>query len=451
MLYPVNSVASSKPPAALRKAAIPPAAPEVSAIRFGISLPDTRPKRTQIVASLGPSSREVPVLEAMIRAGASVFRIDFARGTHGQHAETIRRVREATENVRQSGQQTHPVKIMADLQGPRIAVGDWQAGPRDFKKDETVQLSAEPVSADPAVLPVTFPALVTALKAGERLIINDGDAVLKVTKPPTDANGQRATAKVVKPGKVGKDMVINAPDTDLNTPALTEKDKADLKFALAQGVEIITQSFPASDADVEEARALIQEAGKKATLIAKIERPQAVAPRMLRAITRAADGVMVARGDLGTEMGVESLPELQKRIVDEAKLQHKFVVVANKLLGTMMHRDQPGRSDVFDLVQAIQSGAEMVMLTGETAAGPYPVEAVRVADNLVNRYGPQNQSATPVEGGLIKQVLGHLRAIVHGMIDGLFDAIVLWVEDMKTMLSEKFLGRFAKKPEESAS
>ncbi len=393
--------------------------------------------KTGIVASIGPASNNPETIEKLILAGVGVFRINFATGTHGQHGETVDRIREVAAKLKEAGALSRPVRIMADLEGPRIAVGTMPFS-QGVAKGDTVKLSPARLADAQGVVPTTYPELVASLQPGNRVIVADGQVILQVTEPASDASGGMATCKVVKGGMLSSNQMINAPDAPLKTPPLTEKDIADLEFALSKDIEIITQSYPGSADDVRECRRRIQASGKPAELIAKIERPQTVEPAMLKAIAEAADGIMVARGDLATETGINHLPRLQQRIIDAAKAQGKFVVVANKLLGSMVDSDQPSRSDVFDVTRAVESGADWLMLTAETASGKYPVEAVETAAELIRIYSPQAAPPLPPPKTLSKteSLLENIRQALHKLLDQLFEQFSGWLRAT--------LGRFGK-------
>lgn len=391
------------------------------ALRFGESA-DIRPRRTQIVASLGPASNNAATMEGMIRAGADVFRIDFAKGTHESHAQTVATLREVALRLRDSGEVTRPIRLMADLQGPRIALGQLPQGGIQLTTGASIRLSGERADNAADVLSVTYPDLIRAMKPGNKLLIDDARLVVEVTEAASPENGETVTAKVIQGGTAKSNMVINAPDVEMVTPALTEKDQADLAFALDQGFEVITQSFPASDLHVLEARQRInaRNPAKPPVLIAKIERPQSVEPAMLRAIAQQADAVMVARGDLGTEMGLVQLPRLQQRIIETAHAVGKQAVVANKLLGSMVKSTRPSRSDVFDVAESVKNSADMLMLTTETASGQYPVESVKMADAIIREY-------EPVEPKADNNPLITLKNLAHQFVERVFEELSNWL------------------------
>lgn len=377
-------------------------------------------RKTGIVATIGPASNNPQTIRSMIMAGTGVFRLNFAKGDHNALGETIDRIRDVASQLRKSGKINRPVRIMADLQGPRIAVGKMSRQ-MTLTRDQHVALGPDDAVNTPGVIPTTYPELVTSLQPGNRVIINDGRIMLEVVEPASFSPDGLVDCRVIKGGALESGALINAPDAPLDTPALTQKDKADLAFALSKDVEIITQSYPGSAKDVLEARRMIEAAGKHPMLVAKIERPRTVEPDVLAAITQVADAVMVARGDLATEAGLFLLPKLQQRIMAEAHRQGKPVIVANKLLDSMAASDQPNRSDVFDVAQAVENGADWLMLTAETASGQHPVQAVEAAAALIDLY--QDKPA--------ETLAESLRRWLYRQVDRLVERLQAWLSTIK--------------------
>lgn len=365
-----------------------------------------------VVATLGPATDNPETVKTLIDAGANIFRLNFSHGEQADHGQRIQWIRNAEAELKQEGRLTTPVEIMADVQGPKIRVGKIdnpacrytapdgkEKSCINLEKGRRVFLTGEETSNDPGKIPVTFPEMIDALSGGQRILLADGTMELAVVKPARDSKDGLVECTVLREGRLTDGKGINLPDVRLNTPALSEKDMADIRFALGKGVDKIAISFVRSAKDMVEARRYIQrlikegkvpaEAASKVQLYAKIEKPEAVEPQTLREIVAASDGVMVARGDLGIEVDTVDVPELQERIIREAKRQGKKVIVATQMLESMMHSTFPSRADVSDIADAVKDGADYVMLSGETSIGDHPVECVRMMDRIIRKYEPQ--------------------------------------------------------------
>lgn len=334
--------------------------------------------RTKIVATIGPASRAPSTLRALLMAGVDVFRLNFSHGDHASHARTIASIRDME---RATGR---PVAILADLQGPRIRLGKFADGePVTLKRSERVDLVPQslfvPARSSVRTLPLTWAGLADEVRPGCRILIADGQIELRVER----VTGRRVETRAVIGGSVSSHKGINLPGVSVSIPTLTAKDRADLAFAAREGVDFLAVSFVGCAADIHTARRLLVRAGSDAQIVAKIERDTAVAN--LEEILDATDAVMVARGDLAVEVGHENVPILQKRILREANARAKPAITATQMLESMMENPRPTRAEASDVANAIFDGTDAVMLSGETAAGRYPVVAVRTMARILSR------------------------------------------------------------------
>jgi pyruvate kinase len=331
-------------------------------------------RRTKIVATLGPASDSPERLQALIAAGMDAARLNLSHGTHADHAERARRVREVETEV------GRPIALIADLQGPKLRVGALKE-PIFLTRGEEVTICAE-ASAANGDLPVAPAVIGDVLKPGHDVLIDDGLVRLRVE----DVERGRARCAVVIGGKITSHKGVNLPGVPLPIPSLTRKDIADLEFALDLGVDYVALSFVRSAADVRDLKALIEKAGAHAHVIAKIEKSEAI--DVLDDVLAETDAVMVARGDLGVEIGPALVPLLQKRIILKALEVGKPVITATQMLETMIHSAEPTRAEASDVANAILDGTSALMLSGETAMGDYPVEAVAYMDRIARAIEP---------------------------------------------------------------
>ena len=333
-------------------------------------------RRAKIVATIGPSSMSHDMLEKLILAGMNVARLNFSHGTHAEHAARITCIRELSEKLGK------PVGILQDLQGPKIRVGNLDPA-LDLVEGETVTLFAEstlPPENDEKNIPVAFAELFDCATTGDKILLDDGHLSLSVIE--TSDKYLRALVKVG--GKLSSHKGINLPGVRLTIPGFTEKDRADLAFGLTQNVDFVAISFVRSAEDVENVRNAmdaIDEEGAHPLVIAKLEKPEAL--DNLEEILNVADGVMVARGDLGVEMSPERVPIAQKRIIQSANEHGKIVITATQMLDSMIGNPLPTRAEASDVANAIFDGTDAVMLSGETASGLFPLEAVQMMDRIV--------------------------------------------------------------------
>jgi pyruvate kinase len=320
--------------------------------------------KTKIVCTLGPACEDPAVLGAMLAAGMNVVRLNFSHGDHHWHAEMIRRVRQLE---RERGVF---VAIIADLQGPRIRVGELAGGQVTLRAGEEVTITTEPVVGTGRLVPTDYDLLPQDVRPGQRILLDDGLLELEVTK----VAGPRVHCRVVTGGPLSSHKGINLPGVRVSVPTLTDKDRADLAFALQHGVDYVALSFVRSAEDVAQARELIQAQQAEAHIIAKLEKPEALAD--LDRIVAWADAIMVARGDLGVELSPEQVPFVQKHILARCMAFRKPVITATQMLDSMREHPRPTRAEVTDVANAVLDGTDAVMLSGETAVGQYPVEAV---------------------------------------------------------------------------
>ena len=331
-------------------------------------------RRTKIVATIGPASSGPGMVESLIDAGMDGARLNFSHGTHADHGESARRVREAQEAA------GRPLALIADLCGPKLRIGDLSE-PVVVQPGDSVVVAGEDV-AQPGDLPVAPSTLGAVLEPGQDVLIADGLVRLRVER----VEGGRAVCEVVTGGFIDDHKGVNVPGVALPVPSLTTKDLADLEFALGLGVDYVAQSFVRSRADVSALRAKLAEAGSEAWVIAKIELKEAISN--LDEILDEADAVMIARGDLGVEIGVAEVPLLQKRIILAALDRGKPAITATQMLETMINRPEPTRAEASDVANAILDGTSAVMLSAETAVGQYPLESVATMARIARAVEP---------------------------------------------------------------
>ena len=324
--------------------------------------------RTKIVCTLGPASDSPEMIRSLIRAGMNVARINFSHGDRETHARSIARLRQIAE------QEGRLVAVMADLQGPKLRVGKIESGALPLQKGDVVTLSAslqvDEAEMEEIVIPLPHPELLRALQVNQVVLLDDGNLELLVVQ----ASETSARCRVTVGGVLSSHKGVNVPAAVLKFSALTPKDREDAAFALEQGVDFIALSFVRRAADVQELRHFIKRQGSDVSIIAKIEKPEALS--VFDAILAESDGVMVARGDLGVETPAEEVPFHQKRIIQACNQAGKPVITATQMLQTMIEHPRPTRAEASDVANAILDGTDAVMLSGETAVGRYPVEAV---------------------------------------------------------------------------
>lgn len=332
-------------------------------------------RRTKIVATLGPASDRPGVLEAMLKAGVDVVRLNFSHGSADDHRRRLTEVREIAQRLGRS------VAALGDLQGPKIRISRFTEGAihLDIGQAFVLDMSMDANSGTAERVGCDYKALVDDVAPGDRLLLDDGRVVLDVTT----IVGQEVHTRVHVGGKLSNNKGINKQGGGLSAPALTDKDKQDLKTAIDIGVDYLAVSFPRHAADMQEARALLGEEGKEIGLVAKLERAEAVAnDETLDAIIESSEAVMVARGDLGVEIGDEALIGTQKRIIKHARSLNRAVITATQMMESMIESPLPTRAEVFDVANAVLDATDAVMLSAETAAGNFPVETVEAMDRV---------------------------------------------------------------------
>jgi pyruvate kinase len=333
-----------------------------------------KPRRTKIIATIGPASSSPETLLAIARAGMDVARLNFSHGTHEDHAQRVALVRDVQEEV------GHAIAIIADLQGPKVRIGALPT-PLMLDRGDEIVVAADEAASD-GELPVSPTAVGEVLQQGHDILIDDGLVRLRVMR----VERGRALCTVIAGGLVSANKGVNVPGVPVPIPALTRKDMDDLDFALDLGVDFVALSFVRSAADVRDLKELIGAAGSPAHVIAKIEKSEAV--DALDAILVETDAVMVARGDLGVEIGAAIVPLVQKRVILRSLERAKPVITATQMLESMSHHLEPTRAEASDVANAILDGTSALMLSGETAQGEYPVEAVAYMDRIARAVEP---------------------------------------------------------------
>ena len=329
-----------------------------------------RSRRTRMLCTLGPATRTPEQVEALARAGADVFRLNFSHGTHEDHARSFDAVRAAEVKIER------PLGVLADLQGPKFRLGKFKDGKVAIRQGQPFRLDLDPTPGDENRVGVPHPEILAALKPGVGVLIDDGKVRLKVTA----ADGRSADTVVEAGDELSDAKGLGVPGVRIPMPALTTKDREDLAFALRLGVDWVALSFVQHPEDMAELRRLVD---GRAAVMAKIEKPSAL--DHLDEILDLSDGLMVARGDLGVELPPEDVPIVQRMLVRAARLRGTPVVVATQMLESMTHSPSPTRAEVSDVANAVYQGADALMLSGETAAGDYPIEAAAMMDRIINR------------------------------------------------------------------
>lgn len=318
---------------------------------------------TKIVATLGPASESPDKVRSLLEAGVDVFRMNASHGTQEALGQRIRTVREIAREL-----SVH-AGVLLDLQGPKIRLSTFEGGKCTLQTGSTFTITTQPVVGGEAIASTTYADFATDVKIGDRILLNDGAVELRALSN----DGVAVKCEVVSGGEIGDRKGINLPGVKVSAPSMTKKDISDLHYGIEQGVDFVALSFVRTANDVLRLRFLLEERDAQVPVIAKIEKPQGV--QNLDAILKESDGVMVARGDLGIEVALEKVPSIQKNIIRKARAQGKFVITATQMLESMLEHPYPTRAEVSDVANAIYDGTDAVMLSGETAAGRYPVAA----------------------------------------------------------------------------
>ncbi|HEY3487716.1 MAG TPA: pyruvate kinase, partial [Gammaproteobacteria bacterium] len=341
-------------------------------------------RRTKILATLGPASNDAAVLKKMIKAGVDVVRLNFSHGVAQDHIRRAELVQQCAAEV------GRPVGILVDLQGPKIRIDKFAAGPITLNEGDTFILDAahDPNGGNQERVGVTYKDLPKDVVAGNELMLDDGRLELKVIK----VKGKEIHTVVTVPGILSNNKGINLRGGGLSAPAITEKDKQDIKTAAQLGCNYLAISFPRGPGDVNEARALLQQANSNAGIIAKIERYEAL--QVIDDIIRASDGIMVARGDLGVEIGDAELPAVQKRLISLARNYNRVVITATQMMESMIENPIPTRAEVFDVANAVLDGTDAVMLSAETASGKHPVKVIEAVARICSSVEKEPEATT---------------------------------------------------------
>jgi pyruvate kinase len=340
-------------------------------------------RRAKIVATLGPASSSYDQLRAIIEAGVDVARMNLSHGSHDVHEQIYRDVRKAASDL------DKPVGVFVDLQGPKIRLTKFKDGPVKLEKGATFKITTDEIEGDVNICGTTFKGLPGDVKVGDFLLIDDGKVKLRAVA----VSDTTVTTEVEIPGTVSNNKGINLPGVAVNVPALSEKDEADLRWALKLGVDMVALSFVRNASDIERVHEIMREEGRKVPVIAKIEKPQAV--ENLEEIIDAFDAIMVARGDLGVELPLEQVPLVQKRAVELARRWAKPVIVATQMLESMISSSIPTRAETSDVANAVLDGADALMLSGETSVGSFPVETVSTMARIIQSTEENGLSRIP--------------------------------------------------------
>jgi pyruvate kinase len=344
-----------------------------------------RKRNVKIVATVGPASSSREMLRKLFAAGVDVFRLNMSHGSHAEIAERHAIIREIEHEM------GRPIGILADLQGPKLRVGRFADGPIRLEPGHAFRFDLADAPGDGTRVQLPHPEIFAALQPGATLLVNDGKIRLTVTA----CDAESADCEVIVGGEISNNKGVNVPDVVLPLAALTEKDRRDLEFVLDLGIDWLALSFVQRPEDVAEARALI--AGRNAAVMVKVEKPACVA--RFGEILDQVDGIMVARGDLGVEMPVAELPALQKRMIRDCRRAGKPVIVATQMLESMITSPVPTRAEVSDVANAIYEGADAVMLSAESAAGDYPVEAVAMMDTIAQTVEREESYRRAIDAG----------------------------------------------------
>ena len=355
-------------------------------------------RRAKIVCTVGPATASYERLVELVEAGMDVARLNFSHGTRADHEQIYDLVRKASDQVGRA------VGVLADLQGPKIRLGKFGDGPVEWRAGERVTITTEDVLGTAQRVSTTYARLAEDVRAGDRLLVDDGNVGLTVV----EVRGADVVCEVTEGGTVSDSKGLSLPGVTVSVPALSDKDAEDLRFALGLRVDMVALSFVRSPSDVDLVRAVMDEVGCRLPVLAKLEKPEAV--QRLDAVVDAFDGVMVARGDLGVEMPLEQVPLVQKRAVQACRERAKPVIVATQMLESMIEHSRPTRAEASDVANAVLDGADAVMLSGETSVGKYPVQAVATMARIVDSVESDAATSVPplqhgprTQGGAIAQ------------------------------------------------
>jgi pyruvate kinase len=359
-------------------------------------------RRAKIVATFGPALSEYEKTKAAISAGVDVARLNLSHGDYSVHEKSFDNIRSASKEVGK------PVGVLVDLQGPKIRVGRFTNGSEELSVGDRFTITIEEVPGDSKICTTTYKGLPGDVKAGDPLLIDDGRIALRAV----EVDSKQVVCEVEIGGTISNNKGINLPGVAVNVPAMSEKDEQDLRWALKLGADMIALSFVRSAKDVTRAHEIMREEGRFVPVIAKVEKPQAVAA--LEEIVDAFDGIMVARGDLGVELPLEQVPLVQKRAVELARRWAKPVIVATQMLESMIDNSRPTRAEASDVANAVLDGADALMLSGETSVGKYPVETVQTMARIIESTEENGLERIPELG---TKPHTHSGAVVRSALD----------------------------------
>jgi len=364
-------------------------------------------RRAKIVCTMGPAVDSPEKVQELIAAGMNMARLNLSHGGHPEHQARLDRVRQAAKEA------GVPIAILVDLQGPKIRLARFKAGPHDLARGDVFTITTDEVEGTKERVGTTYKGLPGDCKPGDRILIDDG----KVTVEVVELKGNDVVTKVIEPGAVSNNKGINLPGVAVSVPALSEKDMDDLRWGLKAGADFIALSFVRSADDIVDVHRIMDEVGIRVPVIAKIEKPQAVAN--LQGIVNAFDGIMVARGDLGVELPIEEVPLVQKHCIELAREAAKPVIVATQMLDSMITNSRPTRAEATDCANAVLDGADALMLSGETSVGEFAIEAVQTMARIISRteQGGMDmirpmRSTPKTKGGAITKAATEVGAIV---------------------------------------
>ncbi len=364
-------------------------------------------RRAKIVCTMGPAVESPEKVKELIDAGMNMARLNLSHGSYEEHQARLDSVRDAAKAA------GRPVAILVDLQGPKIRLARFKAGPHDLARGDIFTITVDDVEGTKERVGTTYKGLPGDCKAGDRILIDDG----KVTVEVVEVKGNDVITKVIEPGAVSNNKGINLPGVAVSVPALSEKDIEDLRWGLRAGADFIALSFVRSAEDIKDVHKIMDEEGIRVPVIAKIEKPQAV--ENLVEIVDAFDGIMVARGDLGVELPIEDVPLVQKQCVELARDMAKPVIVATQMLESMITNSRPTRAEATDCANAVLDGADALMLSGETSVGEFAIEAVQTMARIIQKTEEGGldrirpiKTAPRTKGGAITKAATEVGAIV---------------------------------------
>ena len=365
-------------------------------------------RRAKIVCTMGPAVESPENVTRLVAAGMNVARLNLSHGSYEEHQVRLDRVREAANKAGKA------IAILVDLQGPKIRLGRFENGPHELARGDIFTITTDEISGTKERASTTYKGLPGDCKAGDRILIDDGKVAVEVV----EVKGSDVVTKCVEPGAISNNKGLNLPGVAVSVPALSEKDREDLRWGLRAGADFIALSFVRSAKDIDDVHRIMEEEGIKLPVIAKIEKPQAVAN--LAEIVETFDGIMVARGDLGVEMPIEEVPLVQKRCIELARANAKPVIVATQMLDSMISNSRPTRAESTDCANAVLDGADALMLSGETSVGAFAIEAVQTMARIIERTEeemldriPPLRTAPKTKGGAITKAASEVGQIVN--------------------------------------